>query len=414
MSSLRVAVICDLLEENWMSMNLVADMLLQYLESNHVETVSATRLCPPMRRRLTPVPAIVDGRFSVLDRTLNGLKQTAARQFALNASAFNGDRLFNRFWDYPRWLRSRAGQFDLFHVIDHSYAQLVHQLPPERTIVTCHDLDAFRCLLQPDQARRWSPRTTIAKRVLAGLRKAALVTCDSAAIREELLSYKLLPQDRVVVVPIGVHPTCSPEPDTLADREAAELLGAAHPEQINLLHVSSTVPRKRLDVLLKVFAGVRVEFPQARLIRVGGQFTAAQEELAGQLNLTDAIVVLPFIEREVLAAVYRRATLVLQPSEREGFGLPVIEAMACGTPVIASEIAVLREVAGDAATYCPVGDVNAWRGAVVQILNERCQQPAQWAQRQAAGLAQAAKYTWAGFAKSMVELYLEVNRKGIR
>ena len=63
----------------------------------------------------------------------------------------------------------------------------------------------------------------------------------------------------------------------------------------------------------------------------------------------DAIVVLPFVDRATLAAVYRRAALALLPSEREGFGLPLVEALACGTPVVASDIPVLREVGGDAA-----------------------------------------------------------------
>ena len=71
------------------------------------------------------------------------------------------------------------------------------------------------------------------------------------------------------------------------------------------------------------------------------------------------MTVLPFVDRRVLAAVYRRVALLLQTSDREGFGLPVAEAMTCGTPVVASDLPALREVGGPAATYCPVGDVDA-------------------------------------------------------
>ena len=80
------------------------------------------------------------------------------------------------------------------------------------------------------------------------------------------------------------------------------------------------------------------------------------------------IVTLPFLDRRVLAAVYRRAALVLQPSEREGFGLPVAEAMACGTPVVASTVPALREAGGDGAIYCRVGDLRRLDGAVGALL----------------------------------------------
>ena len=69
--------------------------------------------------------------------------------------AFNADRLLNRMWDFPRFARKQVSRFDVFHVCDHSYAQLVHALPAERTGVYCHDLDTFRCLLGP--ARNLGP-----------------------------------------------------------------------------------------------------------------------------------------------------------------------------------------------------------------------------------------------------------------
>ena len=79
-----------------------------------------------------------------------------------------------------------------------------------------------------------------------------------------------------------------------------------------------------------------------------------------ELGFGDAIVVLPALDRSTLAAVYRRCALLLMPSEREGFGLPVLEALACGTPVVASDAPALREVGGYAAAYCPVDDLEAW------------------------------------------------------
>lgn len=385
MSLPRVALLCDLLEENWPSMDLVAEMLFRNLRCDYSSAVQALQVCPPMARRFTRLPYLGKRR-----------------------AGYNADRLLNRFWDYPRLLRGIKSGFDLFHVVDHSYAQLIHELPPGRSIVTCHDLDTFRCLLDPAGHPRSKVFRAAARRSLLGLCKAARVTCDSMATRDELQGHRLLPPDRVTVVPNGVHPSCSAEPDALADLEAARLLGPVSNDGIEILHVGSTVPRKRLDVLLKVFASVRAGSPHVRLIRVGGPFTAAQQTLLDRLKLAHSVLTLPFLGRDVLAAVYRRASLVLCPSDREGFGLPVIEAMACGTPVLSSDLPVLKEVGGEAASYCPVGDAPAWAQAVAGLLGEKRERPAVWSQRRLAGIARARQFSWKSYTAKMVDLYREV------
>ncbi|HEX6183925.1 MAG TPA: glycosyltransferase family 1 protein [Pyrinomonadaceae bacterium] len=380
----RVAVVCDLREENWHSMNLVADALIERLESGHAGQFSAARVCPPLRRRFSRAG------------------ESAGRRF-------NADRLVNRFLDYPRHVTRRRPEFDLFHVVDHSYAQLVHRLPAERTVVTCHDLDTFRCLLDPEAEPRSRAFRAMTRRVLDGLRKAARVTCDSAFTRDQLISYGLLPPERVAVVYNGVSPVYSPAPDPAAEAEAARLLAPRGADALDLLHVGSTVGRKRVDVLLRVFAGVRREFPWARLVRVGGAFTGAQLRLIEELRLGDSIVVLPFLEERVLAAVYRAAALLLQPSEREGFGLPVLEATASGLAVLASDLPVLREVGGAATTYRAAGDVEAWTQAAVELLGERREEPARRAARQADGVAHAARFSWTEYARGMVSIYRELS-----
>jgi glycosyltransferase involved in cell wall biosynthesis len=361
-------------------MELVADMLLDNLQREHGEAVTVSPVAPLLRRRFT------------LTGTSGG-------------ELFKADRLLNRFWDYPRFLRRCRAEFDLFHVIDHSYAQLVHELPPERTVVTCHDLDTFRCLLNGEAERRSPLFKKMTRRIMRGLSRAARVTCDSAATRDELLAHELVAPERAVVVPNGVHPSCSSAPEPNADGQAARLLGRVETGAIELLHVGSTIRRKRIDVLLKVFAAVKSEFPAARLIRVGNPLTVEQMRLAEHLGISGALVTLPYLERDVLAAVYRRAALVLQPSEREGFGLPVIEALACGTSVVASDLPVLREVGGDAALYCPVNDLFSWKETITQLLVERVASGPKWEERRVVALAQAARFSWAEYARQMVAVY---------
>lgn len=379
----RLAVVCDYREENWPSMDLVADMLLHNLQQDHTATIKATRLAPLMRRRFT-----------------RGDKESGAR--------FKADRLLNRFWDYPRILRRRRAEFDLFHIVDHSYAQLIHELPPERTVITCHDLDAFRCLLNGTMERRSLMFRKMTKRIMSGLGKAARVICVSVATRDELLAHELVAPERMRVIPNGVHPCCSPEANPQADAEVTRLLGRVREDAFDILHVGSTIQRKRLDVLLRVIAALRKDFPGVRLVRVGGQFTLQQARLIEQLDLAGAVVTLPYLERNILAGVYRRAAVLLQPSEREGFGLPVIEALACGTPVIASDLIVLREVGGFAAAYCPVGDISLWTETLTRMLVEKSMFPRQWNERRQAGIAQAAKFSWAECASQTASVYREV------
>ena len=382
MTTLKVAILADMLEERWPSMDLVADMLMKQLRSQ-AGHIDATLFRPRMRARASAIP------FAGTSR-----------------AAFTIDRFSNRLWDYPHAARKLGSSFDVFHVVDHSYAQVVHALPPGRALVTCHDLDTFRCVVEPHLDRRAAPFRAMTRHILSGLRKAAHIACDSEATREALVEKVHIDPSRTSVVLNGPHPSCSPDSEPAADGEAGRLLGPAG-RHTELLHVGSTIARKRIDVLLHVLAAVRNHCPGVRLVRVGGPFTADQRAVVRSLGLDDAIVVLPFLDRSTLAAVYRRSALLLLPSEREGFGLPVVEALACGTPVVASDIDPLREVGGDAVEYCEPDDVEAWAATVRRLLEERSDRDLRRARREA-GIARAASFSWTRYAADVAALYARI------
>lgn len=373
--TLRAAVIADYAEEGWPSMDLVADMLVSHLQREHAGAIEATLVRPAMPARLKRIAA---GAGSI-------------------------DRVLARVLDYPRVLKSIRGRFDVYHIVDHSYAHLVHELPADRTIVTCHDVDAFRSVLQPDEEPRSWPYRALASRILSGLRRAAHVACDSEATRSALITLARFSEERLSVIPNGSDTGGHPDGDATADVEAARMLGTRR--GIELLHVGSTIPRKRIDVLLEVFAGVRRERAEVRLTRVGGPFTAEQRVRARELGVLDAINVLPFVDRATLAAVYRRSALALLTSDREGFGLPVVEALASATPMVASDIPVLREVGGTAVTYCPVESTGAWVASILRLLDERERDPAAWQARREAGLARAADFSWSRYTAEVAGRY---------
>ncbi|HEV3257744.1 MAG TPA: glycosyltransferase family 1 protein [Gemmataceae bacterium] len=372
--TLRLAVLCDLPEENWPSMDLVAEMLLAQLHAAHAPEVQATRIRPRMRRRLSVLPFV-------------GKRQ----------ACFNADRLLNRLWDYPRQLRGRTGDFDRFHIADHSYAQLVHHLPAERTGVFCHDLDAFRCLLEPrrEPRPRWFRR--MMRHVLRGLERAAVVFHSTAEVRRRIEHWGLLDPARLVQAPYGTSPEYVPEPP--GDEELTTPVPGRTGRPF-LLHVGSCIARKRIDVLIDLLAAARALWPELVLVQIGGQWTAAQQAQIDRLGVGEAVIQQGGLDRRNLAMLYRRAALVVQPSDAEGFGLPVIEALACGGIVVASDIPVLREVGGPAAVYCPVGDVPRWAETVCRLLGDPAAAP-----DRATRLAQAQRFSWASHARTILEAY---------
>jgi glycosyltransferase involved in cell wall biosynthesis len=388
---IRLGVVCDYLEERWPSMDLMPEMILRHLAEQHATEILAERIRPPWRNRLVKLPGL--GK--------SGL-------------ARNADRVWNRHLHYPRQIRKyvKSNCFDLFHLVDHSYAQLLHEFPTGRTVVTCHDLDTFKCLLEPTSEPRPKWFKALANRSLRGFQKAAAIACNSQATYAAILHYGLLPQEKLRVVHVAVHPACTPKPDTESDARATAFLGPTPTDLTpEILHVGSNIPRKRIDVLLNVFARIQKAVPGARLIKVGGRFTPEQQSLAESLGVAAAITFVPYVEPEdyaVIAAIYRRASILLQTSDSEGFGLPVAEAMACGTVVLASDLPILREVGGDAAIYRPVAAFEEWADAAITFLKEKAEHSENYQERRAKGITQAARFSWNAHVDILMQMYQDV------
>jgi glycosyltransferase involved in cell wall biosynthesis len=288
----------------------------------------------------------------------------------------------------------------LYHVVDHSYAHLVHDLPRASTIVTCHDIDAFLSLTKPAEEHRSRPFRAMAQRTLAGLQRAACVVCGSESTRNDLVKHGFIPEERIRVVLNGIDPDFLPEPSAVAREWAAGHLAHAG-GGVDVLHVGNDVPRKRIDRLLKILAAVRESGQAVRLVRVGSGMTRGHKRMAAQLNVP--VLELPFVDRDALRAIYQRCTVVLMPSDREGFGLPVIEAFAAGRPAVISDIPALREVSGGLARWVEPDDIRGWVAAIQQTLQPQDVAVGEYARR-----AHAASLTWDTHARGLLTVYDEV------
>ena len=225
----------------------------------------------------------------------------------------------------------------------------------------------------------------MAGRILRGFQQAAVVFHNSLQTGEELTACGLVDPARLCHAPLGIAPEFRLDAVTALESPVLPKL----PVTPWVLHVGSCIPRKRIDILLDIVSLLRIRVPGVRLVKVGGDWTAEHQAQIDKLGLRDAILHIRGLTREELAEVYRRASVVLVPSESEGFGLPVIEALACGAVVVASDIPVLREVGGEAVIYRPLGDCEGWADIVSAILFNAVTTPSR-----ATRLEQAGKYSW--------------------
>lgn len=196
------------------------------------------------------------------------------------------------------------------------------------------------------------------------------------------------------VVSSGAGASRLPEPSG----DGAAAFGVTGPY---LLFVGTIEPRKNLPFLLKVFSQVRLERPDLKLV-LAGRFGWATDEVIRNrkaAGLEDSVVLTGSISDSILSALYSGATALTYPSLREGFGLPVVEAMSRGLPVISSNTTSLPEVCGDAATLIPPDDERAWLQAIRDVLAS----PEKRERMAAAGREQARKFDWETVAGRIAE-----------
>jgi glycosyltransferase involved in cell wall biosynthesis len=250
-------------------------------------------------------------------------------------------------------------------------AHFQHSLPlrcPCPAILTVHDLSFERDPSVMSRSDRLVFRTVVPR----SARRAALVIAVSQRTRTDLIELYGVPPERIVVTPHGVDPIFRP--------------GDAAANGRYLLFVGAVQERK--NPLAALDAADAAGLP---LVVVGPAKDAA---LAGELARRGASV-RGWVAKEELAELYRGAAALLLPTRYEGFGLPVLEAMASGTPVVATPDPALREVAGDAAVYAEPGDL---AGAVRRALERRDELVT-------AGIERARRFSWQGAAHRTAEAY---------
>jgi len=285
------------------------------------------------------------------------------------------------------------GSLDVFHG---AHNLLPYGLPCPG-VLTLHDLLP---LDRPDLDDRGYVKSLYYPRAVRhSVRHAARVIVTTAATAERLRAVEPAVAARTRVVPLAADPAFRVAPDPDAARARAAALVGVDPF---VLVVGRHGLVKRHELAVHAFA-VHVPRP-ARLVVVerqsSGQRLAA---LARRLGVADRVVWIPHVELPDLVGLFQAAAVLLQPSIYEGFGLPVVEAMACGCPVVASDLPTLREVVGDAGLLVPAGDVDGYGRALATLIRS----PARRAEAAARGLRRAADLSWDRCARDTLAVYRE-------
>jgi glycosyltransferase involved in cell wall biosynthesis len=263
-------------------------------------------------------------------------------------------------------LRRAAQQADIVHVCDHSNSLYVPSQAKVPYVVTCHDLLAVRGAIGEDTD---CPAGFMGRRlqraILRGLRRAQAMACDSEATLRDAKRLLSGYPGRLVAAPIALnYPYRVLEPRVVQDRLTAvkELSGLGS----YVLHVGSNLRRKNREGVLHAVAAVASQW-NGKLVFAGQPLTAELISLAEELKIADRIVEVPKPSNEALEALYNGALALMFPSRFEGFGWPIIEAQACGCPVICSDREPCPEVAGDGAVVFDPEDYIGFGTAVVRL-----------------------------------------------
>ena len=312
---------------------------------------------------------------------------------AVNAEANSIRR--RRWWAVGLPLYLRKASLNLFHGTNYE----VPLWSKRRSVLTIHDLSI---LLHADTHRADLARRA-RRRLPVMARSASMIITATECVRREICEHLHVKADRVAVTPYAPRSGFQAMP-AAQTHQTKQRLGI---EDDFILFVGTVEPRKNLLTLVRAFDQILRQTSRRPQLVVVGAVGWLMEELFAfikESSISDRLLLTSYLDDDDLRALYSSCRVFVYPSIYEGFGLPPLEAMACGAPVIASNIATFRETLGSAAQLFEPNDVEALATSIVGILDDEDRRRA-LSQR---GLEQAAKFSWKRTAQLTLEVYREV------
>jgi len=325
-----------------------------------------------------------------------------------NASQQRLASIYGRWVKYPRAVRNIEA--NVYHILDHSHATLAGAVDPDRTVVTCFDIIPLLYIkgIVDVPYKPWVLRSFL-KRIEA-MRSCARVLCVSQSTRNDLITHAGFSPEQISIVPIGLESDFQALPPNGLSLEDEHLDFAARhhldANRVYILQVGTRNRYKNTPVVLEVLARLKSIIPNIALLRVGADFFEDEKDIIKGLGLRGDVFHLGRVSEADLRAVYRFAKALHFPSLYEGFGWPVLEAMASGCPILASDRASLPEVVGNPEYTANPDHIGIQVDKLHRLLMDS-------AYRKAAvchGLNRASYYSWDATAHACVSVYANVLR----
>jgi len=286
-------------------------------------------------------------------------------------------------------------QIDVFHGLDQSGVPLLFK--KGKCVVTLHDVIALALPWAFPLRRRLVLRVALSRI----RRQADIVIAPSAAVREDVVRHLKLDGEKITIIPYGCEERFRPANDPV---RLARTRTRYHLPDRYVLFVGALEPRKNVTALVKAFSLLRAEqVGDLKLVIAGGRGWGYEGlfKTIEALGLGDHVSFLGFVEEEDLPDLYRGALLFVYPSLCEGFGLPILEAMGCGTPVVTSNTSSMPEVAGDAAILVEPTKPKVLASAMARVLGD--DELREELRRK--GIARARGFSWDAAARKTLEVY---------
>lgn len=320
------------------------------------------------------------------------------------SSLLNGLRHYHeRYWCYPNRLKSQS--VDLFHIIDHSDGHLAYWLKQldQPTVVTCHDLiNLVRPETFKDKSRLPIVSLTAWKWSVRGIEKADRVLTVSKHTARDVLNHLNVQSSQITVTPNAVSPLFEVlgQPDVQNFRAAQGISS----DVFCILNVGSNNMRKNVISILKALVPLKDRSISICFWKAGTDFDRTQKDFINEHNLQSYVTYVGKPNESTLVQFYNAADVLVAPSLYEGFGMTVLESMACGTPVITSNVTSLPEVAGDAAILIDPLDIDALESAMFSLYKS----PDQRQHLRTKGIERAKQFTWESTAEDVARAYEDV------
>lgn len=300
-------------------------------------------------------------------------------------------KIINKLLKFPYRVKKRIKRENITHITSEDLAYLLNFIKLKKTIITCHDLS------------RWVyyKKSLFWRFNIRGLKKADRIITVSEFSKNEIAKHLGYPEDKISVINDAVDHNHYYQK---RDKEILKKYNIPLNSEI-ILYVGSEQPRQNISFLIKGFAELKKILPGAKLLKIGNpQWPKAREKLKKlirELNLKEDVVFLGYVRQEELPKFYNAADLFVYPALYAGFGLPPLEAMACGTPVITSNISSFPEVVGDAGIMINPFNIPELTQAMLEILTEENLRENLIKK----GLARAKMFSWEKAAKETLRVY---------